>query len=118
MQHSYAPLVSYTSELHDDDQALQSGNPPHAAGLNGAVVRRNRSISIKDQQKHLSVQEELVLVDGSIERQAMELQLQEARRRTEEQTLVLDMRTQQLLNYTHEHVSQTRQESERRMSRW
>ncbi|KAG3135192.1 hypothetical protein PI126_g18357 [Phytophthora idaei] len=49
------------------------------------------------------------------QRNDLERKLQESRRRIDAKGLVLDMRSQQLLNYTHEHVDRSRVESERRL---
>ncbi|KAG3019756.1 hypothetical protein PC120_g9718 [Phytophthora cactorum] len=54
-------------------------------------------------------------MEHSALRDDLERELQESRRRIDEQGLVLYMRSQQLLNYTHEHVERSRVESERRL---
>ncbi|KAG7375707.1 hypothetical protein PHYPSEUDO_015470 [Phytophthora pseudosyringae] len=111
----HASLVPYSPEVPAEGLVLQDISGPSAVDLSGTVLRRNRSVSINNRQLQHSMQEEVILVNDGIERRDVEVQLQKTKRRTEEHSLALDMRTQQLLNYTHEHVSQNRQETERRM---
>ncbi|KAG6942286.1 hypothetical protein JG688_00018213 [Phytophthora aleatoria] len=81
----------------------------------GAMIRRNRTLAVNVSRQEIEVREVVFAMEHSGQRDDLERELQESRRRIDEQGLVLDMRSQQLLNYTHEHAERSRVESERRL---
>jgi hypothetical protein len=105
-------IVPYSNQVESVDTAKSSDESKIPRG---AMLRRSRLLAVTGHDQELALQEEVVLVENSFQRERLEHELWESRRRIEEQGLVLDTRSQQLLNYTREHVEQSRAESERRI---
>lgn len=84
----HAPLVPYSSWVPAEESALKDGSG--SGSVARSVLRHNRSVSVKNRHHQTSMQEEVVLVNDDIHRQVMEHQLEDTRRRTEEQSLLLD----------------------------
>ncbi|KAG3174294.1 hypothetical protein PC128_g18093 [Phytophthora cactorum] len=112
MMNPGASIVPYNEQNSAAADAVESGGE---TGMLGAMIRRNRTLAVNVNRQKIEVREEVFAMEHSGQRDDLERELQESRRRIDEQGLVLDMRSQQLLNYTHEHAERSRVESERRL---
>ncbi|KAG3082944.1 hypothetical protein PI124_g13285 [Phytophthora idaei] len=109
MMNPGASIVPYNEQNSAAADAVESGGE---TGMLGAMIRRNRTLAVNVSRQEIEVREEVFAMEHSGQRDDLERELQESRRRIDEQGLV---RSQQLLNYTHEHVERSRVESERRL---
>ncbi|KAG7376642.1 hypothetical protein PHYPSEUDO_013016 [Phytophthora pseudosyringae] len=99
---SDAHIVSYSNHNVVAIETVNSGDEHKRPGA--AVLRRNRLLAVTGSDQELTLQEEVIMMENSFQRERLEHEVWESRCRIDEQGLVLDTRSQQLLN-THASMS-------------
>ncbi|KAL3659671.1 hypothetical protein V7S43_015346 [Phytophthora oleae] len=110
-----ATIVPYNKYGCGSAGIAVSGDESSEHGVEGTLVRRNRLLAVTGNHQEFSLHEEVVLMENNLHRERLEHEMWESRRRIDEQGAALEHRSQQLLNDTHDHVEQSRAESERRI---